>query len=785
MSDKNYKSLQEAYNSIYEQQYTVFGGNRYLVKPDGTLTYPTDGRTTPTPDELKVASTAPKLKPVQTTTTATTTQTSPKPTTTSSQTVAAAGGKGGTVTVGKQYPATLGGKSVNVSYDASGKRTVTPVTSQPSTTTASPSSTSSTATPPAAPQKSFQQELDDLRKASAQATMAGPSKEAQALMSTRAKRLLGPDKLRAGIEGQERVQRMMSGTPEPTSTPKPTAPTSTTTTSSPTSKLEIKPGDFGTTMGPGPTFRGGPVPPPIPIINRNAIRQTDWTKIPEEVNIYDQVLEILLDEGYSVQESNRIMVELVNEAAWNDFIRAVQSRTGIGKPGVTAGQVARNVLRAGVSDILGTSIGAGSAPSASAPVKAPNVRAQTPTPIIRTSTQTIRTSPRGSNISPDPWRGGTTGNRIQDITKPSSTKPTTSTRALTGSSGTNVRGALPPSSSSARGGAITRATPGGAITPTAKPGAITPTTKPLTGKQVSTRIQPVTVRELPSSTRLSGSNPRGLLPQGVRNILPDPWRQVSDTVSGARNLWGRVQQAVKPQSQLRPSQTNVRGLLPAARPTAATQAAKPATSVRSQQFQDVQRLNRMTGGGLMGELPSTKPASKPAPKPTSVDKLAPKPSTSTKPSVKPQMPGGGSNILQGLGTLASLRNLTPLGIAAAVMAPRPVADGTLTAARARGDLNKGVPNDPMPTPEILRRAGVSPKPAAKPAAAKPAVKPAAAKPAVKPAAAKPAVKPAAKPIDPELQKYERLRVSDPAKAKELGTKIWLRRYGAPTEGDIG
>ena len=66
-----------------------------------------------------------------------------------------------------------------------------------------------------------QSELDNLRKASAQATMAGPSKEAQALMSTRAKRLLGPDKLKAGIAGQERVQRMMSGTPEPTA-PKPT-----------------------------------------------------------------------------------------------------------------------------------------------------------------------------------------------------------------------------------------------------------------------------------------------------------------------------------------------------------------------------------------------------------------------------------------------------------------------------------------------------------------------------------------------------------------------------------
>ena len=257
----------------------------------------------------------------------------------------------------------------------------------------------------------------------------------------------------------------------------------------------------------------------------------------------------------------------------------------------------------------------------------------------------------------------------------------------------------------------------------------------------------------------------------MRSILPDPWKQASDTVSGARNLWSRVQQATKPQAQLKPTQTNVRGLLPAAKPTPSTQAAKPATSVRSQQFQDVQRLNRMTRGGLIGELPSTKPASKPAPKPTGVDKLAPKPTTSTKPASKPKMPGGGSKLLQGLGTLASLRNLTPAGVAAAVMAPRPTADGTLTAAMKRGDVAPPAPKLPAPA-----------KPAAVKPVSKPAVKSTAAKPATKPVS-KPAAKPAA-PVDPELQKYEKLRKSDPVKAKELGTKIWLKKYGAPTEGDI-
>lgn len=210
MDDKNYKGLQEAYNSIYEA----------IDRPPGSTDKPpyglkADPRSTKIVQDLFA-------KPENKTQTQSST-TSSSTSSTSSQTVAVAGGKGGTVTVGKQYPATLGGKPVNVSYDASGKRTVAPVTSQSSTTTASPSSTSSTATLPATPKKTFQQELDDLRKASAQATMAGPSKEAQALMSTRAKNILGPEKLRAGIEGQQRVEKMKSEIG--VVAPKPQAPT--------------------------------------------------------------------------------------------------------------------------------------------------------------------------------------------------------------------------------------------------------------------------------------------------------------------------------------------------------------------------------------------------------------------------------------------------------------------------------------------------------------------------------------------------------------------------------
>jgi hypothetical protein len=63
--------------------------------------------------------------------------------------------------------------------------------------------------------------LSDLRSAAAKATMAGPSKEAQSLMSTRTKNILGPEKLSAGIKAQQSVETMRSTIPSPSSTPLP------------------------------------------------------------------------------------------------------------------------------------------------------------------------------------------------------------------------------------------------------------------------------------------------------------------------------------------------------------------------------------------------------------------------------------------------------------------------------------------------------------------------------------------------------------------------------------
>ena len=83
------------------------------------------------------------------------------------------------------------------------------------------------------------------------------------------------------------------------------------------------------------------------------------------------------------------------------------------------------------------------------------------------------------------------------------------------------------------------------------------------------------------------------------------------------------------------------------------------------------------------------------------------------------------------GALAALRKITPAGVAAAVMAPRPTGDATLTAAMKRGDVAPPAPKLPAPEkPKPVGTAKVTSKPTTKPTT-KPIAKPAA-KPAAKP-----------------------------------------------------
>ncbi len=361
-----------------------------------------------------------------------------------------------------------------------------------------------------------------------------------------------------------------------------------------------------------------------------------------EKDIYDVVFEYLLSEGYSEQESNQIMVSLVNENIW----KAVQQRTGIGKPGVGPGQVAKNILRAGITDILGTSIAAGSAPSSAGATKAPTVRTSSPTPVVRTAKAPTRTAPTGRVA--DPWKGGSTGTGIKNVTRTSQPTP----RGTASLPGSNVRGLL-------------------------KPAARNVSPDPWKGGSTGTGIRNVTRTTQPTprgTASLPGSNVRGLLKPAARNVSPDPWKQSSGNKPSG-SLWNRVQQTIKPQQQssrsLPSSKTNVRGLLPAARVTSTPATTQKAPEARSQQFRDVQRLSKAMKGGLMGEIPKAS-GEKPAPKPAwgsggkqapkaqtqaPAEKVAPKPKDIEKPRIKARRPGRLDNPIGGGGQGFSL----PLG----------------------------------------------------------------------------------------------------------------------------
>ena len=171
----------------------------------------------------------------------------------------------------------------------------------------------------------------------------------------------------------------------------------------------------------------------------------------------------------------------------------------------------------------------------------------------------------------------------------------------------------------------------------------------------------------------------------------------------------------------------------------------------------------MTGGGPLGQRTAPAPASRPAPGPD-IWKVPPK-GTSAKPAVKPQIPSGGSKLLQGIGTLASLKNLTPAGVAAAVMAPRPTGDATLTGALKRGDYT---PMQGPPAPKAPEaKAEVQTKTKTEPVKRK-----------IVPPVKQPE-KP--KPVDPRLQKYrELIKQGRHETARNLGRQIHADRYGIPT-----
>lgn len=173
-------------------------------------------------------------------------------------------------------------------------------------------------------------------------------------------------------------------------------------------------------------------------------------------DVYDEVLEYLLGEGYSFEESNQIMVELINEGGLGSLLKGALR---------FAQKRASTPVRTAVADLATTAIATGAAPVGKVTTAA--VRSTSPTPIVRTvKGSAVRTPPRAP--SPDPWKQSGTVSRTKDVTKTPTPKPS-SQRALPGAStpkalsGSPSRPSLPSSSTSSGGGAIVPSSPAGKL----------------------------------------------------------------------------------------------------------------------------------------------------------------------------------------------------------------------------------------------------------------------------------------------------------------------------------
>ena len=201
------------------------------------------------------------------------------------QTVAAAGGKGGTVTVGTKYAATLGGQKGNVTYDAAGKKTFTadkpaaakPAPSAPATKPAIGklgSTTFERRTPTSTELKAAQ---------GARETGASPEKALQSA------KMAG-----AGAAAASRPTTNQTSTAFSSSTPALAKPLSNAPEIKKTAEIAKK--TTQPTVAPTPT----------------QMRQGTFR---EEVDAYDLVLEYLLTNGHAdtVDEAHYVMLEMDSE----------------------------------------------------------------------------------------------------------------------------------------------------------------------------------------------------------------------------------------------------------------------------------------------------------------------------------------------------------------------------------------------------------------------------------------------------------------------------------------
>ena len=219
----------------------------------------------------------------------------------------------------------------------------------------------------------------------------------------------------------------------------------------------------------------------------------------EEVDNYDQILEYLLSEGYSKEESDQIMIEIINEAGLGSLIKGAKAVAGF------IAKRAKTPLKTAATDSLITS-------TALNPVSAAKVAktiaktAPSPAPIVRTVKATpVRTAPKGANkITTNVWNEPTAPSSRISPSKPSGPK-VSSTKAL---SGTPSRPALPSAGKT-----------------TASIKAPKPTFKP---------------EALPKATK--SAEPAGAL---VRTKAPKPTSKTSTSGSGKPSKGGGLTQTVR------------------------------------------------------------------------------------------------------------------------------------------------------------------------------------------------------------------------------------------------
>ncbi len=224
----------------------------------------------------------------------------------------------------------------------------------------------------------------------------------------------------------------------------------------------------------------------------------------KEIDNYDEILEYLLSEGYSKDESDQIMVELINEAGLGSLFKGAKAVAGF------IAKRAKTPLRTAATDSLITSTALNPVSTAKV-AKTIAKSAPSPAPIVRTvKASPVRTAPKGANkITTNVWNEPTAPSSRISPSKPSGPK-VSSTKAL---SGTPSRPALP---SAGKTSASVKASK-----PTFKPEAL-PKVKSSAepaGALVSTRAPKPTFKPEALPKVKSSAEPGGAL---VRTKAPKP-----------------------------------------------------------------------------------------------------------------------------------------------------------------------------------------------------------------------------------------------------------------------